>query len=462
MTRSLFSRLSTVVLLGIITAALSLTALIRAISISNAQRLERAHETVADEVDALKSANAGSPLDALPAPPDMTVVGMHGGYWKKGQAITVVPEKWRPVLEEALTISTEQPGRAVLEGAVDPNRVVVAADAIDGDRSAWAALLVRPPAYLQSWKLIVVGLAIAAALLVMSALLAVVTVKKSAAAINGSLASLARDLSTPIPRPTLKELREIADGIADLAKSLATSRSTEARLQRELAQQERLAALGRVVAGVAHEVRNPLASIKLRLDLAAQSGSVPPALGTALANATAEIDRLDRLVADLLVVAGRQIGPKRNVELFPLVQARAEALTPWSAERRVTIRVRGNASADVDPDALTRALDNLLRNAVEASPIDGVVEVAVENGADAVRIRVEDSGAGVAADRTQELFEPFFTTKAGGTGLGLAISRSIARAHGGDVIYARAGDTTRFELSLRSTVLSNGVREAVA
>ena len=90
---------------------------------------------------------------------------------------------------------------------------------------------------------------------------------------------------------------------------------------------------------------------------------------------------------------------------------------------------------------MARALDNLLRNAVEASPDGGTSRATVDDDGDAVRVRVQDTGAGVPAGRVGELFEPFFTTKPEGTGLGLAISRAIARAHGGDVIYARDGQT---------------------
>ena len=168
----------------------------------------------------------------------------------------------------------------------------------------------------------------------------------------------------------------------------------------------------------------------------------PGNLGTVL------ISRLDRLVGDLLLVAGKKMGPRQPTELGALVRARAEALGAWAATQRVAVRTEGDGIAIADPESVARALDNMLRNAVEAAPPNSTVDARVVETAEAVEVRVEDHGRGIEPTRQRELFEPFFTTKAEGTGLGLAISRAIARAHGGDLTYMRAGDVTRFALSL--------------
>ncbi|HMC94076.1 MAG TPA: ATP-binding protein, partial [Polyangia bacterium] len=115
---------------------------------------------------------------------------------------------------------------------------------------------------------------------------------------------------------------------------------------------------------------------------------------------------------------------------------------------RIVIDVQGHGEATVDGDALARALDNVLRNAVEASPDGAAVEATVEDDGSWLRVRIADRGAGVLPGRAGEIFEPFFTTKPDGTGLGLAISRAIARAHGGDLIYGRQGEVTHLELTL--------------
>jgi signal transduction histidine kinase len=456
-------RLLTILLLGVVTSALSVVALVQLLTTSTAQRVERARDAVIEEVDRVARA-PGELSEATRA----GFVAMRGGVITGEALPPSLPSYLAAPLREAVAASRARQAeagsgdaaRVVLEspdGAGAGGTIVVgvrpllhpAASGAPPGSVAFVTFVVRPLPSLRTWQRIVALLSAATVLLVATAVYSVVTVNRGAAALRASLEALAFDLRAPVPRPSVRELDAIADGIAGLAQKLAEARVKEARLARELAQNERLAALGRVAAGVAHEVRNPLASIKLRLDLAANSPErLPPAAEAAIAHATSEIDRLDRLVADLLVVAGRKVGPKGRADLGELVRARAFALTPWAAERGVTLTGEGSGLAVADADALARAVDNLLRNAVEASPPGATVVARVELQDGTVVVRIEDHGPGVPSARTKELFEPFFTTKPSGTGLGLAISRAIARAHGGDVVYAREGELTSFALSV--------------
>jgi signal transduction histidine kinase len=468
-----------VIFLGVITSALSVLAMVRMLSTATIQRIERGREYVAEETARLaragnapaarRDAERGSLLSESPR---SQVMGMWGGYVDRkmgaaGLLGTALPESWQAAVGDVIRAAA-QTGRtgdsAIRETSLPDLTLVVGARVAADGSIAWSAYPLRMPPYFNSWRWIVLALSLATLLLVASAVHAVITFKRSATALNGALVMLAKDLSTPVPRPPVRELGDIADGIAVLARSLAQSREAEERLGRELERQERLAALGRVVAGVAHEVRNPLASIKLRLDLAVSDGPpLPAAVGKAVAHASDEIARLDRLVADLLVVAGRSLGPRRRTDIGALVRERATALGPWAGVRRVSIAVSGDASAEIDPDSIARAFDNLLRNAVEASPAGSTVAVQVAEDGSGVHVQVEDRGEGIAGERAPLLFEPFFTTKAEGTGLGLAISRAIARAHGGDAVYRRMGQVTRFELTLPGRARSrDDAREATA
>lgn len=464
-------RLLTIVVIGVIMSALSLGALVRVLSVTSVQRADRAREGVRGEVERLAAVGPGDPRAALAAAPALALVGMRGGYWNGPGAVPQVPpagtpadpffglpSEWRRPLRQALVGSGERHTLVMAEEAIGPATLVIGAQPAGAAGIAWAGVLVSPPHYWNFWLTTVILLALATAFLFTSAMWALVTFKRSANSLHRCLVGLAEDLSTPVPSLHVRELSEVADGIQLLASGLRQAREEQERLGRELSQQERLAALGRVVAGVAHEVRNPLASIKLRLDLAAAGATLAAPVAQAITHASSEIARLDRLVADLLVVSGRHPGPRRQTSLGALVRARVEALSPWAGMRKVSIQVQGDAYAMIEAESVARAVDNLLRNAVEAAPGDSVVQVRIaeRSPGDFAVISIEDRGPGVP--RSAELFEPFFTTKSDGTGLGLAISRAIARSHGGDVTYARmtssggpGGDTTRFELTLERT-----------
>ena len=272
---------------------------------------------------------------------------------------------------------------------------------------------------------------------------------EGAGQLTRGLDALSRDLNARVERPTVKELAAVAEGIESMAAAVLGAQRDRDALSLELGSRERLAALGRVVTGVAHEVRNPLAAIKLKVDLAAMSlRATEPAVADDLGTVSEEVSRLDRLVNDLLVISGRRQGARASIALAELARSRVELLEPKLAPRGLTATVTGEATVEGDRDGLVRALDNLLRNAAEASPDGAEVRVEVGTSGGVATLRVCDEGEGVPEDRAQELFEPFFTTKPEGTGLGLALSRAVAVSHGGGLRYLREGGRTVFELSL--------------
>jgi signal transduction histidine kinase len=324
--------------------------------------------------------------------------------------------------------------------------VVIGVTPLHAGGYIYAATIVGSQKEKERLRAVVLLLAAACGLLVVASLQTLVIFQRGASSLRASLAGLARDLSRKVERPRLRELGEIADGVSQLAVDLAEAQRAKEALARELQAQERLAALGRVAAGVAHEVRNPLAAIALRVDLALERKDIDAPLMTDLKKVSDEIRRLNRFVADLLVVAGRRAASRRESDLGALARARADLLAPWAAARGIDIEVTGEARAPVDADALARALDNLVRNAVEASPHGSSVQEEVTRANGGASIAVVDAGLGV--DEKARLFEPFFTTKPDGTGLGLALARAVAAGHGGTVGYERKDARTRFTMTI--------------
>jgi signal transduction histidine kinase len=407
------------------------------------ERRAHARENVVREVERLRGVSrALSP--GAPAPAQLQSGELVSGYVRDAQVDLA------PFAREAVSEAARTGNLTVLERTEGTSTPVLAAAApVSPSGYAFASQRVVAGRETRSLRVVVVALALLALALVVGALRTLAAVERGVGSLRRSLAALEKDLRAPVARQALRELDEVATGISSLAQALDRVQQQREELTHELAERERLAALGRVAAGIAHEVRNPLTAMKLRADLLRASGETTPAVARDLEDISSEIARLDRLVGDLLVVAGRRSGPQAEMEVGELVGRRVALLAPWAETKGVTLGVRGAARAMIDPDALARAVDNLLRNAVEASEPGGAVEAVVQRAEEGTAtIAVVDRGPGVPTSRREKLFEPFFTTKPEGTGLGLALARAVASAHGGTLTYAREADATRFTLTL--------------
>ncbi len=221
-------------------------------------------------------------------------------------------------------------------------------------------------------------------------------------------------------------------GLALLLLSLyalwSTSRTAE--LQRRQLELEHLAQLGRMAATLAHEIRNPLATIKGFVQLAAESADTRTA--ALLAPVVPETERLERLVRNLLAY-GRPVEPRPRWIPWDALAAELEVnARQVAADRPIRLEIARNGLwIETDPDLLKSALLNLVRNAVEAAGDDGHVRVTVQTSGQAVTVAVEDDGPGLSEETRRHLFEPFYTTKAFGAGLGLPTSRKLIEALGG-------------------------------
>jgi signal transduction histidine kinase len=225
----------------------------------------------------------------------------------------------------------------------------------------------------------------------------------------------------------------------------------------QLARRERLAAVGEFAASLAHEVRNPLTSI--RVDLQRVEEQIPPqsALRTPLERALREVSRLDRTVSGALRVARSGTPGTALVNLrTPLERAlevtapaieQAGATLEFPEARDTPLLVRGDAAA------LEQLFLNLLLNAAQSLPGSGRISLSAVAHDGTVEIAIRDSGRGIPHALLSRVFEPFFTTTKEGTGLGLAIARQIAIAHGGTLEVESepgVGTTARLRLPLLS------------
>lgn len=235
-------------------------------------------------------------------------------------------------------------------------------------------------------------------------------------------------------------------------------RQEVARLERqlrdaneELQRSKRLAALGEMAAGIAHEVRNPLGAIVLNARMLEQDLAALPEQKVMAGKIVAAVRGLDAIVGDVLSFARETKTSVQLVDLRDMLDRAIEAswVEGCAARVRVSMEHAGDGRVRVDPDLTHRALVNLLRNARQAmlecdAPRGGheLVLAGKVTPDNSVSIMISDTGPGVSPEVIERMFNPFFTTRATGTGLGLAIVHRIVDAHGGRVIV-RSGVETR-------------------
>ncbi len=211
-------------------------------------------------------------------------------------------------------------------------------------------------------------------------------------------------------------------------------------LQEQLRQARVMEAMGSLVAGVAHEVRNPLFSITATLDAIDSTMEARPEFVEHAVLLRAQVGRLTQLTRDLLDYGRPSALQRTPTDLAGVVRRAARACAALGKQRAVTIAERIAPDLPrlaLDGARMEQALENLITNAIQHAPRGSVVSVTAEHAAlDAepcVRCAVEDDGPGLAAEHLARVFEPFFTRRKGGTGLGLSIVRRIVEAHGGRV-----------------------------
>ena len=233
---------------------------------------------------------------------------------------------------------------------------------------------------------------------------------------------------------------------------LAAREAEIERKNRELLQSKKLAAIGTLAAGVAHELNNPLNNIYLSTQvLAREAGdSCPPAMKDVMGDILGQTVRVKKIVGDLLEFARGREPQLRDVDMNDLVRG-IQVRLRGSMERiafSLEPATRG-AVLQADPDQLEQVFINLFLNASDAMDGRGEIKVSIRASDDAVVAVVADTGKGMPKDALDKIFEPFFTTKDKGTGLGLAIVFNIIKKHHGEITVAsEEGKGTMFTITL--------------
>jgi len=233
------------------------------------------------------------------------------------------------------------------------------------------------------------------------------------------------------------DARSIIGVLADqVAIAIDDSRLFEEnlRLERELAERERMAALGRMAATVAHEIKNPLSAIKSIAQVMREDESLRNEYERDLGLIVGETDRLSQSVTQLLSFARKESPAGQPLSVDELLRSVADLFRANAREQGIAIDCEVNVQAELagrSVAALRDALSNLVLNALQATPQGGRVEMSAVTANGDLVISVQDSGSGVPADLRERIWEPFFTTRQRGTGLGLAIVRKRVQEIGG-------------------------------
>jgi two-component system sensor histidine kinase HydH len=250
---------------------------------------------------------------------------------------------------------------------------------------------------------------------------------------------------------TRNEVQRTQEAVAQLETSNRNLRRAETSLRRS----ERLAALGQLTAGLAHELRNPLGIIRASSEMLMKDTAKndPEVMAEMASFIRGEADRMNSLIGSFLAFARplqihAVVADLRTV-IADVLREKGERARSCSVELKFESRTETDLRFAFDPDTLRVALSNLVQNAIQASGPGQTVQVRAESAGDKVVIRVTDQGTGIDPEHLESIFNPFFTTKPQGVGLGLALVSKIVDEHGGKIsVQSEKGIGTAFEISL--------------
>lgn len=216
-----------------------------------------------------------------------------------------------------------------------------------------------------------------------------------------------------------------------------------------------LAKLGELAGGLAHELKNPLSTVKLNLQLLQEDIASVPGLDRSrmrVQTLRREVDRLQQTLDSFLKFAGRIELDRRPVQVNFIVKDMIDFFAPQAAAHQVRVHASlmdQDLMASLDANLFKQALLNMMLNAVQAMPEGGDLIIRTSVHGSTLILDVADTGVGIPASQLPHLFEAFYTTKKGGTGLGLAMTRRIIEEHGGHIsVQSEPGRGTNFRVEL--------------
>jgi signal transduction histidine kinase len=277
--------------------------------------------------------------------------------------------------------------------------------------------------------------------------------------VTGRITRSLRQLAVAAEAVTVGDLKsEVEESGGDEVRRVAHAFNAMVRSLREtlfrLAQRESLAAVGGFASSLAHDVRNPLTSIRLVLQKA-EERSLDPECKRLIAKALASVEGLNRTVSGALSIAQSGLVDAEIIDVRAPLEAAARTAEPEFQARGATLELTVTAASPVrvqgDAAALEGVFLNLLRNAAQVVGEGGRAEISLETSDDWAAVSIVDNGPGIPEQDLERVFEPFYSTKEEGTGLGLAIARQTIRAHGGEIAIESevgAGTVVRIRLPL--------------
>lgn len=223
----------------------------------------------------------------------------------------------------------------------------------------------------------------------------------------------------------------------DLVEQLKQEEQERQRLEAEIRQTERIAALGHLSAGLAHEIRNPLGIMKVSIQMLAQEKQGDEVVGEYCQVLREECERLNRMLSEFLSFARPKELVRERILLGKLVEESLALIQPALAKNHIRLAQILNSGlnqeVEGDPDQIKQVFLNILLNAVDAQEQGGVIELEGIEEEGFIGLAVSDEGSGISPEDMPFIYDPFFTTKEKGTGLGLAVVHRILDQHGGKI-----------------------------